>query len=360
MSANKGESGHLWDDESWSLMDGAVRRLENAWRLKAGPTLDDFVPVGRDDPRHPWMLARLTAVNEELRAQHKSAEGNRTAAKKQSPSPTGFLHSEELAVGRRFDRYVVIARLGHGGMGTVYRVRDTSLEREVALKIPRSISSAGTALSKRFLREGQIAAKISHLNVCPIFDSGEVEGVLYLVMALIEGESLASRLGRKIRLAPQASAEVICKTALAVEYIHVAGIVHRDIKASNVMVDLSGEPILMDFGLAWESLRSRRHLYLRARPTRPHYPRVGPRGWTPPYFTLIFPPRPGRESSLGRRLICRQKGWRAHGVMRGVTSIVWACFFTSFWRGDYLLRAATKRWQEDSRSATDRHDSLAG
>ena len=96
-----------------------------------------------------------------------------------------------LSVGRRFGRYEIRELLGEGGMGAVYRAFDTRLEREVALKVPRLDSATDQAVVERFLREGKAAARVRHPHVCPVFDTGEIEGTYFLTMALIEGRSLA-------------------------------------------------------------------------------------------------------------------------------------------------------------------------
>ena len=151
--------------------------------------------------------------------------------------------------GKRFGRYEIRRLVATGGMGVVYEARDTELNRIVALKIPRKdVTQDRTALA-RFVNEARAAAVIRHPHVCPIFDVGEVDGQQFLTMPLVEGVSLSAWLEQRT-VSPGDAAEIIRKLASAVQAVHDAGIRHRDIKASNVMIDERGEPLLMDFGLA--------------------------------------------------------------------------------------------------------------
>ncbi len=191
-----------------------------------------------------------------------AAQAEQERAGSQAASDTSGTHtgqtlsagpmSPPLVVGQLFGRdgrYRILGRLGQGGMGTVYRAYDTRLRREVALKIPRLDVADEPAALKRFVRESQAAARIRHPNICPIFDADEFEGTFYITMALVEGESLADwAKGRRVE--PREAARLVRKVAQALAIVHSQGIVHRDIKPSNVMIDRSGEPLLMDFGLA--------------------------------------------------------------------------------------------------------------
>lgn len=135
-------------------------------------------------------------------------------------------------------------------MGAVYRAYDSQLEREVALKIPRFDAAIDLEAIRRFVSEGKAAAKIAeHPNICTIYDAGEFEGTYYITMRLIRGPSLASLIAED-KIEPSEAAEIMRKISLALETVHNAGIVHRDVKPSNVMIDEAGEPVVMDFGLA--------------------------------------------------------------------------------------------------------------
>jgi serine/threonine-protein kinase len=150
--------------------------------------------------------------------------------------------------GDTISRYRIVGRIGKGGMGVVYRAEDTRLQRPVALKfLPRESLNEGSKY--RLLNEARAAALARHPNICPIHDIEETEGEVFIVMAYIEGETLSRRIGRgpidpadAVRIAAQIAAGLACA--------HALGIVHRDIKSSNIMIDPSGHVSIMDFGLA--------------------------------------------------------------------------------------------------------------
>ncbi len=148
-----------------------------------------------------------------------------------------------------FGRYRLIRLLGEGGMGRVYLAHDKQLDRPVALKMPRLKAATGID-HERFLREARSAATLRHPHICPIFDVGELEGVCYLTMAYIEGDTLARHAKPESLLPQRQVATLIQKLALAIHEAHEKGIVHRDLKPDNIMLDSRGEPIVMDFGLA--------------------------------------------------------------------------------------------------------------
>ncbi len=164
--------------------------------------------------------------------------------------PSG-LNDEALALGTLFGRYRVERVLGTGGMGIVYLAEDLRLGRRVALKIPKFDADGKLQLSERFRREARTMASVVHRNLCPIFDVDEQDGKHYLTMAFIDGEPLSQIIKQGSSLTARQIAELIRKLALGLEAAHCAGVVHRDLKPANVMIDRSGEPILMDFGLAW-------------------------------------------------------------------------------------------------------------
>lgn len=150
-----------------------------------------------------------------------------------------------------FGRYRVERVLGSGGMGVVYLTRDTRLDRQVALKIPRFDADGKLHLIERFRREARVMASVQHRNLCPIINVDEQDGQHYLTMAYISGKPLSHLIRNGSSFPAAQIAEWICKLAMALDTAHRAGVVHRDLKPANIIIDQSGEPILMDFGLAW-------------------------------------------------------------------------------------------------------------
>jgi serine/threonine protein kinase/Flp pilus assembly protein TadD len=147
--------------------------------------------------------------------------------------------------------YQIVARLCSGDMGVVWRGHDPYLGRDVAIKVPSFRGSEETDARQRFLREVRTAAAVRHAHVCPIYDVGEEQGRPYVVMALVEGETLAERLRRQGRFEdPRAAVQLLLDVADALACVHAAHIVHPDLKPGNILIDRAGEPFLADFGLA--------------------------------------------------------------------------------------------------------------
>jgi serine/threonine protein kinase/TolB-like protein len=157
--------------------------------------------------------------------------------------------SPVLPAGTKLGPYTLEALLGAGGMGEVYRARDTRLERTVAVKvIPRSLSS-DPMRRQRFEREARAIALLQHPNICTLYDVGSQDGTDYLVMEYLEGQTLAARL-LKGRLDIDLTLRYAAEVADALEVSHRRGIVHRDIKPGNIFITMRGETKVLDFGLA--------------------------------------------------------------------------------------------------------------
>ena len=146
-------------------------------------------------------------------------------------------------------RYRIVALLGRGGMGEVYRADDLSLGQQVALKFLPEFASDEQTL-ERFRNEVRIARRISHPNVCRVFDIGQTDDLVFFTMEYIDGEDLASLLRRIGRLPSDKAAEIAGKICAGVAAAHDKGILHRDLKPANVMLDGRGEVLITDFGLA--------------------------------------------------------------------------------------------------------------
>ena len=153
-----------------------------------------------------------------------------------------------LAAGERIGRYEILAPLGAGAMGEVYRARDCHLERWVAIKILTSTRHATAPQLARFRREARAIARITHPQICTVHDVGEIDGVPFLVLELLDGETLAERLESGPLPLDRALA-VAGGIAAALDAAHRKGVVHRDLKPSNVMLTATGVKLL-DFGLA--------------------------------------------------------------------------------------------------------------
>src|SRR5262249_38090083 len=148
----------------------------------------------------------------------------------------------------RLGPYEILAPLGSGGMGEVYRARDTRLGREVAIKVLPQHLSAQPEVRARFEREARTVSSLNHPHICTLHDVGKEGDVDYLVLELIEGETLEQRLARG-RVPTGEALRIGTQIADALDRAHRAGVVHRDLKPSNVMLTRAGAK-LMDFGLA--------------------------------------------------------------------------------------------------------------
>jgi len=159
------------------------------------------------------------------------------------------MSSSNLGPGTLLRDYRIESELGRGGQGVVYLAEHVHLRRRVALKVlPPEFAEDGD-FRERFLREARIAAALEHPNILPIYDASEADGVLFLAMRLVQGEDLGIVLRRERAMEPQRALDILRKVAGALDEAHAKGLVHRDVKPSNILLEPPDRVFLSDFGL---------------------------------------------------------------------------------------------------------------
>jgi len=152
-------------------------------------------------------------------------------------------------IGERINQYKILEKIGAGGQGTVYKAQDTKLDRTVVIKVLPPELTQKTANFRRFEREAQLCSQLDHPNICTIYDFNEDNGVFYIAMQYVPGKNVRQLVaGRPLDLKSALSVTVQVCDALA--YAHSKNIIHRDIKAGNIMVTDTGQAKILDFGLA--------------------------------------------------------------------------------------------------------------
>ncbi len=165
--------------------------------------------------------------------------------------PTGTDPIREALQTRLGGQYAIEGLLGQGGMGSVYRARDITLDRPVAIKVISGDVATNPQLRDRFLLEARTVAKLRHPNIVAVYTAGDAGGLLYFVMELVPGESLRDLLTREGKVEPARAERILHELALALDYAHNNGIVHRDVKPENILLDReTGRAMLTDFGVA--------------------------------------------------------------------------------------------------------------
>jgi serine/threonine protein kinase len=153
-------------------------------------------------------------------------------------------------IGKRLGQYEILSKLGSGGMANVYKARQTSVDRDVAVKVIRTDLTEDAAFMERFAREARTIASLSHLHILKVFDYGQQDGIAYLVMELLEGGSLNTLIQKTGALSLPVTARILKQISGALDYAHYKGIVHRDLKSDNVLLDSAENAYLTDFGIA--------------------------------------------------------------------------------------------------------------
>jgi formylglycine-generating enzyme required for sulfatase activity/tRNA A-37 threonylcarbamoyl transferase component Bud32 len=257
--------------------DQICDRFEAAWKSAPRPRLDPFLS-GVPAAEQPYLIRELLSLDldyrrvlgetptlEEYKADYPALNIDRFAdlfAGRSPPTPPGLAEvpveasssdthtfNDQLPRIQYLGDYELLEEIARGGMGVVYKARQVSLNRIVAVKLILVGQLATPTARERFHAEAQAAALLDHPNIVPIFEIGEHEGQHYFSMGYVDGQSLATRLAEG-PLPPKEAADLVATVAGAVEYAHRQGVIHRDLKPSNILIDRKGHPRVTDFGLA--------------------------------------------------------------------------------------------------------------
>ena len=252
--------GHRWVPASGALEPKAAEPAAAEAPAPPAPAAQP-APAAPPSSPAPQALPRSAGPADALAALAQAAAGHKAAAQAQAPHPAPAPVQEEKAdplVGTAINGFKVVARIGSGGFGVVYRAFDTNLERSVAIKmLPPRIAKASQGLLDRFLREARSAAKLGHPNIVTIHQICPYKDTFYIVMELVDGGALHELLARQQRFTPAEATRVIRAAAEGLGHAHRRGIIHRDIKPGNIMLTNDSVAKVSDFGLARDVLQGR-------------------------------------------------------------------------------------------------------
>ena len=201
-----------------------------------------------DAPNTPCPVCLMKLGLESWAEKVGEKSGSNLAATQVSP-PGSFEAPQPEELAGRFPHLEILQLLGQGGMGAVYKARQTSLNRLVALKIIKPDAADDPDFAERFAREAQALARLSHQNIVTVHDFGQADGLYYFVMEFVDGANLRQMLEAG-SLEPRQALEIIPHICDALQFAHDEGIVHRDIKPENILIDKKGRVTIADFGLA--------------------------------------------------------------------------------------------------------------
>lgn len=224
--------------------------IGNYRAARGAPTMN-CRQCGHDNPAGAARCAKCDTSLELKVGAASASTGGWSAETPADGATSTFVSSTSIESGTLLGgRYEILQLLGEGGMGAVYKAKDRALDRFVALKVIRTELSHRPEILQRFKQELILARQITHKNVIRIFDLGEAEGIKFISMDFVEGRDLKSLVREKGKLNPEEAKNIIIQVCRALNAAHAEGVIHRDLKPQNIMVDSEGRVTVMDFGIA--------------------------------------------------------------------------------------------------------------